>query len=221
VKPIVRQDAPYLEDEARDPEFERHTRGIGVYILEGSKPGAAAAGVWLSHTLIPLDSTGHGKLVQQTVRNACELHSLLENYPCWNSGTPAQAVTLVPPGSNIVCYAFRPIGRRAALGDLNRLNETIYSQFTVPEDSAKRVYDQKFFVSRTMLSARQYRRETVLPFLERLGVSGEEYEEHGVFLLRSVLMNPWYAQAKEKGRHFLAELVEELYAVAGRSLPAI
>jgi hypothetical protein len=32
--------------------------------------------------------------------------------------------------------------------------------------------------------------------------------------MRSVMMNPWYGQAKEHGRHVIAELVEELYAAA-------
>jgi hypothetical protein len=50
--------------------------------------------------------------------------------------------------------------------------------------------------------------------LDRLGVSRDEFAREGVFLLRSVLMNPWYAQAKTRGRYFVSELVEELYRVA-------
>jgi hypothetical protein len=76
------------------------------------------------------------------------------------------------------------------------------------------VAEQPFFVSRTTLSSAQYATETVAGFLQRLGVSEEEYEREGVFVLRSVLMNPWYERAKERGRYFLCELVEELYAAA-------
>jgi len=57
-------------------------------------------------------------------------------------------------------------------------------------------YDQKFFVSRTTLSRAQYRTETVLPFLHRMGVSASDFEDRGIFLLRSTLMNPWYSAAK-------------------------
>lgn len=53
------------------------------------------------------------------------------------------------------------------------------------------------------------------PFLDHLGVTREEYAAQGVFLLRSVLMNPWYAYAKRRGRHYLAEMVQELHAEAG------
>lgn len=212
VKPLLRQDAPYISTDVEDPERERLNRGIGVYILEGSKPGAAAASVWLSHTLIPLDSTGHGRLIQQTVRNASELHALLEGYPDWDD-TKCRAVTLTPPGSNIVCYAFVPKAG-ATLGQINELNQRIYERFTVRDDGAGRIYDQQFFVSRTKLSAAQYRSETVRPMLARLAVSDGDYEREGVFLLRSVLMNPWYEASKHKGRYFLAELVEALYRTA-------
>lgn len=213
VKPIARQDAPYLEDEAGGIAAERGSQAIGVYILEGSKPGAAAAAVWMSHTLIPLDSSGLGRLVRQTVRNACELHGILENYPAWSGATDVQAVCLCPPGSNIVCYAFRPNGE-ATLRDINLLNKTLYERFSGPERGGHRVYDQRFFVSRTTLSAKQYGRQAVSKFLERLGVGYEEYVHEGVFLLRSVLMNPWYEMAKEKGKYYLSDLVQALYMEA-------
>lgn len=213
VKPILRQEAPYIAEGASNPDTERREQGVGMYILEDSKPGAAAASVWLSHTLIPLDSSGLGGLIRGTVRNACELHALLNSYPGYSPAARVRAVTLCAPGSNIVCYAFRP-NKRAPLAEINELNRHIYEQFTVNEKAGRRVYDQKFFVSRTTLTSKQYGMAAVGPFLTRLGVSQEEYREQGIFLLRSVLMNPWYDHAKEKGRNFLAELTEELYAVA-------
>ena len=76
------------------------------------------------------------------------------------------------------------------------------------------VYDQKFFISRTTLSPTQYAPETVASFLDRLGVTRAEYEERGVFLLRSTLMNPWYGLAKKKGRDYLVALVAELFGSA-------
>lgn len=216
IKPLLRQEAPYIEDQAGSPEVERTSQSIGLYILEGSKPGAAAAAVWLSHTLIPLDTSGHGILIQETVRNACELHSLLVRYPELRPGLSVEAVPLTPPGSNIVCYAFRPAGRPATLKEINHLNRLVYDQFTVDETTGRRVYDQRFFVSRTTLAPTQYGEKAVGPFLDRLGVGLGEYQSEGVFLLRSVLMNPWYGHAKRRGRSYLSELTEELYSVASR-----
>lgn len=214
VKPLVRQVAPYIDDAPADPRRDRASEGIGLYVLEGSKPGASAAAVWLSHTLIPLDTTGHGRLIRENIRNACELHALLEGYAAL-AGPPrprARAVCLCPPGSNIVCYAFRPAEGAARLADLNRLNRAIYERFSLP--AGRRVYEQSFFVSSTSLRARQYSLDTVGGFLARLGVEPRDYAEHGVFLLRSVLMNPWYAYAKRRGRYYLSELAMELHRAA-------
>lgn len=36
---------------------------MGIYGLEGSKPGAAAAAVWMAHKTIPLDWTGYGQIL--------------------------------------------------------------------------------------------------------------------------------------------------------------
>ena len=43
---------------------------VGVYGIEGSKPGAAAAGVALSHTTIPLNEAGYGMLLGRCIFNA-------------------------------------------------------------------------------------------------------------------------------------------------------
>jgi hypothetical protein len=214
VKPLARQEAPYLEDAPGGIEEERHSPRIGVYILEGSKPGAAAAAVWLSHTLISLDSANHGRLMRECVRNAAELSELLERYPILAGTSKVQAVVLCPPGSNIVCYAFRPVESQPGLRWLNDLNRSVYRQFTVADEGSSRVYGQKFFVSHTTLTAAQYAPSTVRGFLDRLEVDPLEYEREGVFLMRSVLMNPWYEESKRRGRFFLSELAEELYAAA-------
>ncbi len=226
VKPLARQHAPYIAEPAPDPESDRRADTIGVYVLEGSKPGAAAAAVWLSHTLIPLDTSGHGRLIRQTIRNACELHALLERYPrilhdAGGGPPPARAVCLCAPGSNIVCFAFaRPEGAPLlSLKQLNAVNEAIYRRFSV--QAGQRVTDQPYFVSRTTLSSAQYAGETVAPFLNRLGVSADEYPADGAFLLRCVLMNPWYEQAKARGRYFVSELVAELYRAAAHELTVV
>jgi glutamate/tyrosine decarboxylase-like PLP-dependent enzyme len=218
VRPVLRQTAPYLDEAPVGPGEESTSESVGVYVLEGSKPGAAAAAVWLAHTTIPLDTTGHGALVRETIRNACELHALLEQWPELAAEQPVRAVTLCPPDSNIVCYAFRPTDSGADLPELNRLNRAIYRELSLPEERRRHVYDQRFFVSRSTLHISQYGLASVASVLDRLGVGAEEYREHGLFLLRSTLMSPWYGLAKEQGRFYLVDLVRELYEQASRAL---
>ncbi len=217
VKPLVVQHAPYLGDSVSE-SFSSLVGSphVGLFSLEGSKPGAAAASVWLSHKVIPLDTSAHGALVQETVRNASELHTLLESWPA----TSVRAVPLCQPGSNIVCYALRPTGS-ASLAEINRLNTMLHGEFSISSSDGRSVYNQSFFVSKTELRPSQYRQETVEDFLERLGVSLDEYAEEGVFLLRSVLMNPWYGLAKEKGQFYLSDLVRSLFTRAEELLPTL
>lgn len=213
VKPILRQDTPYLAEDFQDTEAESRSDAIGPYIVEGSKPGAAAAAVWLHHSLIPLTSEGLGVVIREGVRNACELHALLTNYPSWSAGSSVIAVPLCAPQSNIVCFAFRP-NASASLESINRLNRLVYERFTIPRTAEKHIYDQRFFVSRTYLTVHRYSPQTLQGFLTALGVSTEEYEQEGVFVLRSTLMNPWYGAAKARGRFYLSEMVEELFSAA-------
>ncbi len=220
IKPLMRQTAAYIGDAPGNPEAERHSESIGLYVLEGSKPGASAAAVWLSHSLIPLDSSGHGRLMRNNIRNACELHALIEHFPALarERHYPVRGVCLCPPGSNIVCYAFCPVTPGASLSQINALNRSIFERFNLREN--ERMYEQSFFVSRTALSAAQYTPDTVGKFLTRLGVDAEDYAAHGIFLLRSVLMNPWYSAAKRRGRYFLSELVAEMFDVASQCAAA-
>lgn len=209
MKPLVRQVAPYLQDTATTFEQELTSEQVGMYSLEGSKPGATAASVWLSHKCIPLDTSGHGVIMRDTIRNACKLHALLK----MDLGKRTQALALCPPGSNIVCYAFRP-KENSTLREINELNRALYQRFSLGEGSASNVYAQSFYVSRTTLEPQQYASATVQQFLERLGVTTDEYECDGIFLLRSVLMNPWYDAYLQRGRDMLAELVVGLFEAA-------
>lgn len=58
---------------------------VGIYGVEGSKPGAAAAGVWLAHQVIPLSQSGYGKILGQCMwtskRMYCRLVTMQDRDP--------------------------------------------------------------------------------------------------------------------------------------------
>lgn len=209
VKPIVKQTAPYLEDNRASYSADITSGQIGMFSLEGSRPGAMAAGVWLSHKSIPLDTSGHGILMRETIRNACLLHALL----CAKKSNSVEAVPLCTPGSNIVCYAFRAKGSMD-LKSINRLNHAIYERMSINSADQESIHSKSFFVSRTTLAPNQYSVEATREFLSKLGVTEAEFAESGVFLLRSVLMNPWYELAAQKGNAVLEQLVDYLFEKA-------
>ena len=69
---------------------------VGIYGLEGSKPGSSAAAVWLAHRVIRPDATGYGRILGQCLwtskRLFCRLAALRDQrvrVTCFNR-TPAE-----------------------------------------------------------------------------------------------------------------------------------
>jgi glutamate/tyrosine decarboxylase-like PLP-dependent enzyme len=54
---------------------------VGVYGVEGSKPGAAAAAVYLSHRVVGADQSGYGKILGRTLFNSKRLYAALVTLP--------------------------------------------------------------------------------------------------------------------------------------------
>ena len=76
MRSLIAFEAPYINsgESETPPEWL-----LGTYGIEGSKPGAAAAGVYLSHAAIPLTLQGYGKLMTLTAYNCKIFHwKLLE-----------------------------------------------------------------------------------------------------------------------------------------------
>lgn len=72
MRSLIAFEAPYIntgDGDGTPPEWL-----LGTYGIEGSKPGAAAAGVYLSHAAIPLTRQGYGKLMTLTAYNCKIFH---------------------------------------------------------------------------------------------------------------------------------------------------
>ena len=65
-------------------------RSMGLYGVEGSKPGAAVAAVYLHHKVIQLDPSGHGNLLRQVHFTTKKLFALLATL--YDEGEPVRIV---------------------------------------------------------------------------------------------------------------------------------
>ncbi len=176
---LVAVDAPYLYHEGRSDEGF-----IGRYILEGSKPGAAAASVWLSHKVLPLDCSGHGRLVAQTMHGALVLHAALAAED-WGD---FQIVTLPRPDLNIVCFAVRHPSM-STLEELNEAAERVYQALSVSPSRPTRALD--YVLTKTVLRAEEYG-DAALPLVARLGFTADDYRRAGgLAVLRSTVLDPF------------------------------
>lgn len=184
---LVAIDPPYLLPSG-DAEGEEDLF-LGRFILEGSKPGAAAAAVWLGHKALPLDERGYGHLVERTVVGARRLHRALGEER-WD---PFRIVLLPLPDINIVCWVMAHPEARG-LTALNALNEGIYARMSLSVPGAQ----PEYIITRTRFQTPMYE-GAVEPLLEALAIPVTEWREAGVdglVVLRSTVMDPFLADGR-------------------------
>lgn len=181
---------------AIDPPYLLPTQGLasaedlflGRFILEGSKPGAAAAAVWLSHKVLPLDERGYGYLIERTVCGARKLHAALREADL----SPFRVVLLPEPDINIVCYVLHHPSLET-LEAVNTFNERVYERMSLSRPGAAPDY----IITRTRFQSPMYD-GAIEPLLDALGVcTVDEWRANGaagLVVLRSTVMDPFLAE---------------------------
>ena len=206
---------------ATDPPYLLPTQGmdssedlfLGRFILEGSKPGAAAAAVWLSHKVLPLDERGYGYLISRTMLGARKLHRTLRE----TDFAPFRIVVLPEPDINIVCYVLHHPSLQT-MHDVNEFNERIYGLMSLDRPGAT----PNYIITRTRFQTPMYD-GAVDPILNELGVCTPEewaaHPEEGLVVLRSTVMDP-YAITLPPAPDHIAGFVKELRRVCEVALRA-
>lgn len=220
IRQFVAEEAPYLASVLREDAItQAPPRSVGPYILEGSKPGSAVAGCWLSHRMIPLNRDGYGEIARASILGARELYERLVHQQhadrANRTATSFEFLPLAsqPPDTNVVCFLIRERDSRS-LVEMNALNRWIYQQFTIDAEysEGKYSYSQPFFLSHTLIRYPNYTESSVEGPLERFEIDPGEYRRHGLFVLRATLMSPYIVLAEETGGHrpYLAQFTERL-----------
>jgi glutamate/tyrosine decarboxylase-like PLP-dependent enzyme len=180
---LVAVDPPYLSpataSRADDELF------LGKYIFEGSKPGASAASVWLSHKVLPLDERGYGYLIERTAIGARKLRDALAAAELGDF----RVHVLPEPDINIVCFVVRDPGART-LAELNAFNESIYRRMSINSVTPA----PEYIITRTRFRSPMYD-GAIEPILRALDVATvEEWKAagtEGLVVLRSTVMDPF------------------------------
>lgn len=225
---FISQRAAYVFDDPEsipDSEYERRFRNLGQYILEGSKPGAAPAGAWLSHRVLPLDEENFGRLCAETVHNCEYFFHLISELQAALEGVARVLVPFIPD-TNLVCLAVNPVGNRS-LGEMNRFGRRLYGRLSV--DDRVDIHSRQFFGSRTLVDRQTVGDRAAERIMRELGLDAATFvvdpddsglQADSIFLLRHTLMNPWLS-GTDQGQNYLdrycrylAELVREELAGA-------
>lgn len=195
---------------------------IGKYILEGSKPGAAAAATFLSHKVVPPNETGYGAVLGYML---CITRAFSDRLEVFAEKVRDEFIikTLVQPDTNIVIYAINP-AENDRLDVMNRFGNMLYRELSI--DPSRPVQSRSFIVSHTELSYEVYNPPTLVNFLGELGVSGlylvssaelsrkREVGKKGyanaVVVFRTTLMNPFTLQPAHGNKDYIDLFFETL-----------
>ncbi len=207
---FISQEAAYVFDVKDDPlkkPLKQKLLGLGQYILEGSKPGSAAAAAYVAHRVIPLHHEGFGKVLAHSMK-ACEylfdqLRALSERVK--------DLVTLVvpyPPDTNLIVYGINP-RRNKFLALMNHFSRKVFNHFKINPHQPLQAHH--FFGSFTSIKKGKLDDAESERIMALFGIDPETFvvnvedrtrESDHIFLIRHTLMNPWLLH-KEDGLNYL------------------
>jgi glutamate/tyrosine decarboxylase-like PLP-dependent enzyme len=197
IRGVLATPRPYF---ARGVEDWRETppSSIGGFILEGTKPGAAAAACWLAHAVLPLNRGGIGRLIARATDGAAELRNAVRAVDGMTApGRGKVRAKLLTPGDlSILCFALNPASNRS-LAKANQFNKRVHRAFAIEEQNGE---PRRFVLSSTVLRREEYG-DAPVKFLESLGIARREWERvKAAFLLRAVVLSPEIAGSGQGGR---------------------
>lgn len=197
------------------------TESFSPFMLEGSRPGAVAAGLWLAMQTSPLIPKRHGLIVRASVLSARTLYEWLTRWNDWcatirkDTDYDFIALTPRPPDTNLVTFVVKP-KTRTSLSQTNALTSKVYETFTIQAELGEREYSysQPFFLSNTRMGHEDYPSATLESFFSRCKFNKnvfEDYMKEGLVVLRATVMNPYILAAHELvEQDFIQLFVEEL-----------
>ncbi|TZF90487.1 pyridoxal phosphate-dependent decarboxylase family protein [Cognatilysobacter lacus] len=202
---LLAEQADYVfHGDAAPDYFARHRR-LGQVIPEGSKSGAAAAAVYVTHRVLPLDHANFGALPRQTIRAAEHFVARAEAFAL--DVAPFARVTIpFMPDSNLVGLALNPAGN-VEVARANRFVLDLYADLHC--DSRQPLQMRQFFGSSTTLRPGIVGAEGLAGLCARLGLDPATFDDGDadrLVILRHTLMNPYLLDRENDisyvGRYF-------------------
>ncbi|WP_339830105.1 pyridoxal-dependent decarboxylase [uncultured Arenimonas sp.] len=189
---LLAEDADYVFSTEETPDFFQRFRKLGRYIPEGSKPGAAAAAVYVTHQVLPLDHENFGALPRESIVATEAFRTAATRFAARLEG---RLVCKLPfePDSNLICLALNPAGN-TDVATMNRFVRALHRSLSY--DPRQPVQAREFFGSMTTLRPDVMGAEETTRALEALGLDPATLDAGGedddrLVILRHTLMNPF------------------------------
>ncbi len=176
LRQVILNTSPYTYHKKDKPN-------IGMFQLEGSRPGASAGAVWLTHKVIPLNKNGFGKILTQTLKSANYLYEKINNLQGFSP--------LTQPDLDIFCFY-----KHNGSFKLSKINENtlkIYNRLSIENPAPK------FILSKFVVDSSTAKR--INPKFE--------IDDESLVSLRSVFIKHWNAISEKV--NYIDLLVNELF----------
>lgn len=189
---LLTESADYVFSNDGATDFFARHRQIGRYVPEGSKPGANAAAVYVTHRTLPLDHAHFGRLQAQSIRSTEAFAAEAAAFIARNAGRVRACVPFAPD-SNLVCLAINPQGNRDPLR-MNTFIRALHRRLSA--DPGKPLQLGEYFGSITTLKPESLGTAETQRILEHLGFNGDalrpgQDDADRVVVLRHTLMHPF------------------------------
>lgn len=215
---LLVEEADYVfSGDGGDDYFARY-RKLGRFIFEGSKPGAAAAAVYVTHRVLPLDHGNFGRITSETIRSAEAFQRRAEQFARDMAGELHVCVPFAPD-SNLVCLALNPVGNRD-VATMNAFVRGLHDILRCDPDRAVQARD--FYGSMTTLRLEALGAADMARVIAELGLDPDSLlpdldGADRLAILRHTLMNP-FLEDTENGISYIDRYFEFL-ARQIRALP--
>ena len=189
---LLAEEADYVFTPGEDGDFFKRFRQLGRYIPEGSKPGAAAAAVYVTHRVLPLDHANFGQLPRESILATEAFRTAAARFTARLEGR-LQCRIPFEPDSNLICLALNPAGNRD-VATMNRFVRALHGSLSY--DAGQPLQSREFFGSMTTLRPEILGRGETLRVLASLDLDPATLDAGGddddrVVILRHTLMNPF------------------------------
>ncbi len=230
---FISQKASYLYDIKDDRSHKSQIEkliNLGQFILEGSKPGCAAAAAYVTHRVVPLNKHHFGRLVKVTIKQ-CEY--FYAKITALAAELEKKVLIKIPffPETNIICFAVNVKGNDQ-LALMNFFGRRVFERLKI--NRFKPLQMKEFIGSYTSLVKGKISDELAEEVLGDLEINSETFvvdvvdqqrEADHIFLFRHSLMSPWLLHRWE-GRNYidryvdyLRELIEDELVKLSKSRP--
>lgn len=214
---LLSEQADYVFRDGGADDYMSRYRQLGQFIPEGSKSGAAAAAVYVTHRVLPLDHANFGIMPKQTVLAAEAFQARALQFAQQMAPTLLASVPF-PPDSNLVCLALNPRGNR----DLSHANAFVRRLYEALRcDPRQPLQIKQFFASITTLQRSMVGDAEMHRILGELGIDPatmDDADADRLVILRHTLMNP-YLIDRENGISYIDRYFDYLATqLAGTSI---